>query len=967
MAAHYGTPRECEFLEKVERLRDKAENDTALEECNLKLQQLKNKTHQAFYLQVAHEKAGILFALGNFEGARDFLRPLKNLKFNKEEDFMAAWGDCMYALGKAYHFVDELDSAIYFFKLALNSRLDLNYPNHEKLGDNYSYLGYVYRFDKGENLIAEVYYRKEENELLQYNADDYKMAVHYMNLAACISQNDHEKALNYNFKALSFLGDSEEDLSLKSQCLNNVANIYYRKDELHKAVKYYNNSLRTVPSSIDNFSVEVLGTYENLGSAYLELGELDSARMYQSSALAISKKLYGNTSKEAYDSEFLLSLCFSDLKKAKTRRHSALQGKRSFYPEGHEELTRAYLILADWFQTNTQTDSAFHYYQKALGWPDQDYLGVFQNGDIDVTFAYAISNKAALLFKCGKEQKSWKHISAAIKHYYLLSELYDQLLDYKDSEIERLAFVKNVKRNFEGAIEACYFYYNATGKGVEDLWFFIERSKSAILMLQAQESNLENNISGSQKALTLKLNLKGTIKLLEEQLKVNNGKSDSIRLELFDLHKRLDSVNHLLNKEGAVTHNPGKVISLEELRGRLSSKKDQGVIEIHVSEKVVYAIMVSFDTVKVARVEGKDFEMLIENCELLLGELMDGNKSQNRLQKYETYVNSAWSVYKVLLKPLEINQKKEIVLIPDGFLSRIPFEVLLFEAPKQIDQIDYRSLNYVIKSSKLTYGYSATWSFGGQKIANRKGPELSLLAFAYAGSEIDNTTQPLPGSLTEVNALRRVWNDNIKSFEGAGATESNFKKSAGNYDVIHLAVHNSVDTKNPLNSGLEFRNDNFGDGTLHVFEIYQLHVGAQMVVLSACETGLGEYQDGEGFSSVGRAFAQKGVTNIVSSLWKISDGHSSRMMSSFYKLLKQSGNPSSALHESKLRFIKEKDELAAHPSNWASLVYTGNPQRILEVQDQKNERWKIYVVSIILALGFLLFLYKVKVARKTAG
>ncbi len=955
VAAHYGTPEQCEFLEKVERLRVNAQNDEALQACNLKLLELGNQPNQSFYLKVAHEKAGILFALGDFEAARDFLRPLKNLQENNNEDFKAAWGDCMYALGKAYDLIEKSDSAIYFFKLALNVRLDLKYPNHEKLANNYSYLGYIYRFVKGEYSVAEQLYTKEGEELFKFDADDYRMAVHYMNLAACISQNDNEKALNFNFKALSFLGDSEEDMALKGQCLNNIANTYFRKNEFQRAIKYYKRSLQILPSTSSSFSSGRVGTYENLGSAYRQLGKLDSARIHQSLALHLNDKVHGSLSKEVYESKFHLSLCFSDLEKAKELRIEALRGKKLFFLESDEEMIRAYNILADWFKGINQTDSAFYYYQKAIGGSTQDYLSIPPKKAVDVTLANAVNNKALLLFEQGKEIKSWTYVSAAIEHYYLLSDLYDQLLVYKDSEIEQLNFVKNVKNNFNGAIEACFYFYRGTGKGIDDLWFFIERSKSAVLMLQAKEAKLDRNACGDQSAVLLKLNLNGRIKQHEEQLKVKKGKSDSLRLLLFELHKQLDSISNLLKEKELGFDDPHKVATLYETRKLLEKGKDPCIVQMHVGREEVYAIMVSSDTVNVLRIDSQDFEALRENCDILQTILVGEDTGRNKHLEYQTFVNSALTVYNLLLKPLGIKDRKEIIVIPDGFLSRIPFEALLVEPPISTGQIDYRNLKYLIRASKLTYGYSATWSGMSQKPIHRNVSEPSLLAFAYAETESQLSNQSLPGSAEEVNTVKRVWGSNIESFEGTVATKTNFKKNASNYDVIHLAIHNTVDADNPLNSGLEFRNDNFEDGILHVFEIYQLNIDAQMVVLSACESGVGEYQEGEGFSSVGRAFAQRGVANIISSLWEISDSHTSAMMSSFYKLLKHSRNPSSALHECKLRFIEENDELAAHPSNWASLIYTGNPERLLEFRDEKPEVWKLYFILCLLLVGFVIF------------
>ncbi len=953
VAAHYGTPDECEFLEKVERLRSKGENDQALDECNFKLQQLSNHTGIAFYLKVAHEKAGVLFALGDFEAARDFLRPIKNLSSVDVEDYKAAWGDCMYALGKAYHFVDELDSAIYFFKLALNARLDLQYPNHEKLADNYSYLGYVYRFDKGENQIAEEYYLKEEVHLTNFKASSSVWGRHYLNLAACMSTIDYEKALNYNFKALDFYNQiAQGNKTLKGFCLGNIANIYTRKEDHNNAIKYYRLSLKEGMAADNQVRV-----YENLGSLYRDMGGLDSSSIYLLKALKLNKELYGQDSKEVAESIYLLSITVPDEQEAQKLRVEAIKGKLRFYSEDSEEMSHTYLIVADWFKRMNNNDSALYYYQKSMNEPIEDYL-LTPTIDLelhsDSKLAYNLAGKAEVLLKLGKIKKSSDFLGSAISHYKLYSNVYQKLLLTRQSETERLDFVNSSKVFYDQAIEASYLLYEISGDGVSDLWFFIERSKSAVLMIQAQGARAEIEKGADLKLLAKKRQLQGTLKHLGELSQQSSTNSDSIRNVLFDLNRAIDSVELLMGVKPASMYGTGDIITYDRLLKSELIKSGGCILQTYTSDSVVYILTATEGNTDVSRVDGGDYDLMRTYVSDLNKVLSEGVVLTRKMKQFEKFVHSSKGLYDVLLSKLNLEIRNHMVVIPDGFLAGTPFEVLISKAPNNTQQVNYRDLSYTIRSTNISYGYSASWYFSSTHLGDSFEGRTSndkMLAFAYSKSKQESQFQALPGSESEIEAIKAVWGEGFKSFVGSQATEAIFKSSVSDHECIHIATHNYVDEDNPLNNGLVFRKHGAEDGILHLYEIYQLVSNAKMVVLSACESGMGDYREGEGYLSAGRAFAQQGTPLVVSSLWKTSDNHSRGLMSKFYGKISEGDNAAMALYRSKLEFILQNDEFGAHPSNWGSFIMLGNGSKTRLVAINRGKRLEAwYVVVFLIAL-----------------
>ena len=117
----------------------------------------------------------------------------------------------------------------------------------------------------------------------------------------------------------------------------------------------------------------------------------------------------------------------------------------------------------------------------------------------------------------------------------------------------------------------------------------------------------------------------------------------------------------------------------------------------------------------------------------------------------------------------------------------------------------------------------------------------------------------------------------------AEASERHFKQAASDHRIVHLATHAFLNEKNPLYSGLLLAKDSTEDGTLHLYELYQTKLNSDLAVLSACNTGFGTVQYGEGLMSLGRAFAYAGCPSIVVSLWQANDFSSAEIMKFFIK------------------------------------------------------------------------------------
>ena len=186
------------------------------------------------------------------------------------------------------------------------------------------------------------------------------------------------------------------------------------------------------------------------------------------------------------------------------------------------------------------------------------------------------------------------------------------------------------------------------------------------------------------------------------------------------------------------------------------------------------------------------------------------------------------------------------------------------------------------------------------------------------------------------------------------ASESIFKKEAGNFGIIHLAMHTVLDDIDPMYSTLIFSPEHSGeeDRFLRTFEIYNIPLKASMVVLSSCNTGTGKLFSGEGILSLARGFIYSGSESVVMSMWEIEDRTGTEIVKLYYDYLKKGYSKSESLRKARIEFLKTADQLRAHPYFWSTLVIYGDNSSLF------RPRWIIpSSISAGLALFLLTFYY----------
>ncbi|MCH7754644.1 CHAT domain-containing protein, partial [candidate division KSB1 bacterium] len=339
-------------------------------------------------------------------------------------------------------------------------------------------------------------------------------------------------------------------------------------------------------------------------------------------------------------------------------------------------------------------------------------------------------------------------------------------------------------------------------------------------------------------------------------------------------------------------------------------------------------------------------------------------------------VTALYSLFQTIFKPIEpyLEDVKELIVIPDDFLNYIPFEMLISDTSGIVSDYDFSKSKYLLHDFAISYAPSA--GSLAQKRPNRQQQKHQLIAFGNPKFDKSKKERlgdmkydpgllalvrgdsllPLPHAEDEVKRIADILNVDKKSiFIGSGAQETIVKSTIEDSQIIHFATHHLLNDWEPLYSKMILAQADNGqeDGFLHTYEIFNLHLNADLVVLSACNTGLGRIKRGEGLTSLARAFLYAGAQSLVASLWSVNDVSTSNIMQFFYRNLKNGVKKNMALQQAKIEYINSVGAEKADPFYWAPFILIGDLKTIEFVKDSNSiisSFYKNFPVPIILAL-----------------
>ncbi|WP_264525993.1 CHAT domain-containing protein [Flavobacterium sp. N502536] len=457
---------------------------------------------------------------------------------------------------------------------------------------------------------------------------------------------------------------------------------------------------------------------------------------------------------------------------------------------------------------------------------------------------------------------------------------------------------------------------------LEDAFQLAERTKSGVL--KSYQSNIKKATT-AEKLLLQQLQSLNNLIVKEQQ------KGDSAHIP--SLNKAIQKQNELmLSLKQMQSKNPNLLPDNCDLKALFSKlEKDKAVL--------VYYFMGAENL----------YYFTLQNNRISLHHLYTAHKAMPYILKFINYFNTAAAitndisgynyygkkVYDLLRLP-QNTVYQNLILVPDGILNFLPFEALLTSTSKTTN---FAKMPYLLNDFRIAYNTSANQYLNAQPVLHSRNTILGVFPV------FENTPFELRYSKKELEAIRSNFKGNY--LENSQATFSNFKSNANRYSILHLSTHaSSGDVETPASI-------RFYDQEILYSELYNLNIKPDLVVLSACETGIGKLYKGEGAMSVARGFQFAGAQNLLFSLWKVNDYTTSVFMADFYKNIKNGLPYFEANANAKLAFLQDKSISNAKksPYYWSSFVYYGALSA-----EEKSPNYIFYIISLLAAIGlFLIF------------
>lgn len=837
----------------------------------------------------------------------------------------------------------------------------------QKGGPKSNYLAALYinlgacRDELGQTSEALRLYKNAERNLLGQNPNHPFFVNLYNNAGTtCRELGEYATAIQY-LENVTRLAPND------GRYWNNLGEAYRSFGDKVRAENCFKKAISLLINA-KNAQFQLARPYHNLGILYRELGQTDSALMYEFRSLPLRKTnpnafLDIARSYQGIGECYLIQKKWADalqyLDSAQWLQHRAIpSGLNGEIATNYLSKTRCLMGLGQFAPAMALADSAL----QACGYTRKGHFG---EAIAPTELLAALEQKGQLYFQQYQITRNENLLlsaelafdTAALAVRFFRNNLID-------SE-SRAVLAGQFRDILSGGVEAALAMHQLHPN--EPVHFarafaFSEQSKALVLLEGVRSSGVTKFEGISDSLLDLERSLRQAVtyaevdlhKMLERGKILSDSQIIKAKNEVFKRQREFEAFQRgLLSGEFAQYHAFRYDLSLatpEEIQlqwlkpGRcLVSyfvKKDGKVTAFVIQKKGVSAVECP---------GGEKHEAWVRELrEGLSGYYTLPSRKRNEALFEKTlkqYTSAAFALYSCLIAPLEQQLDLEVVIVPDGELSKIPFESLLTSIPSPEQITDFVQYPYWFKkqSRTLSYAYSATLLREMLQKKHRKNPVRPLIAFApfFPGTRADLGAAPLVDtqeenrkgfnplvfSGQEVRDISRIC-QSPDWWVGQEASKTQFLRFASTARVLHLSTHGVLDSAADY-SYLAFVPDTTGQSEpLFVRELYSLQLNADLVTLSACETGLGKHQAGEGVISLARAFSYAGAKSIVMSLWQVNDAATKDLMTMFYENLVTGKSKDSALRDAKLKYLNTHMGERAHPFFWAGMVGVGSTEAI---------------------------------------
>jgi CHAT domain-containing protein len=890
-------------------------------------------------------------------------------------------GKIYYNLGYSYNNIDDDIRSDYYFSKSIRYTIIKNGENSKDLVQDY--ISLAISSIKIRNYEKAIEYCNNALNIARIKPDSVdrsSLALIYQNKGVALSGiSDYSQGMHNLNRAWEIYNEKPHKLNdYYINCVNNLAATYFNLGNGDKCFEIYEKDLK----EISNYkSFEAFGLIRNYSTMLAKKGQRHRGDRLFENAVGKVRENYPESPNKYYDA---LSSYAEFLRDNKIDPVKALQlySKCFDYVKSHpwnenlnNNITLGYsLALLDNNKPLVALDTVCSILYR--GTAHKITADKLKNPELselkaDRKTLEVLQAKYQILDRLAAQGTDTTLLLYRARTAELLIELLETIRLNIGEEQSRIILGGKYRNAYIDAIRSYKACFDVTGKTeyLEKAFGFSERSKAATLLASMREINAMKAAIPREK-MDEERELQKEKDFYESKVEEekNSEHTDTSRLNLWE-----KSLLSAIDRKTLLTKSFEKkypdyssirtsriVLNPEDVRKLVGRNKDY--LSYLVSDTGLYIFLVNRNETRLVTVKtDTSFLDLVTNFRRLLSEPYLNGSAQKEFKLFQEY---GYRLYSFLIKPVAGHlATNELIISTDNLLSCFPFETIV-TSNRISDDLYYSRLPYLMNDFRISYVYSATLL----SESGRTKPSTSNSSVTFAPSYqkpimIDSLSvnrQQTAGLLPDLRFAREEAEyvarlTSGKLYLDSSATKTNYLAEAGKFDIIHLAMHTVLNSRNPVNSGMIFYDSNTGDGKfLQPYEVYSVILKAKMVVLSSCYTGAGTLYAGEGVLSLARGFIFSGSHSVVMSLWEINDRSGTEIMKDFYRRIKSGKSKSEALREARINYLKGADMLRAHPYFWATLVVYGDDSAIYI----PSYLWIAVLSVVLLIVSAVLFYFR---------
>ncbi len=900
------------------------------------------------------------------EALKHIQEAIRIVKLQDEEKQKEELTEPYHVMAIIYDNLGQHDSAVYHLENAIKLSKTLSSVDHSELGNMYNTLGTFYYRKKQLKKVTECFDLALKEYLKVLPSDHINIGILYGNLATLyLELSEFDRALDHNERAIEITSSNygEDNLTMIT-LLNNRGRLYSRLGDNNQAISYHQKTLDILERS---FETHYFTPYVHLAvaEAYLKENQFTQAKKNYLKALkrqtALSGKIHDNVV-ESYWGLGRMHFQKKEYQEALSTYQDAMEILDELWDKDSPRFSHPHVLLAGVYIKLNKLEDARKHLHKARQFANYSTYGDFRRIPLFQQIPGLLQREIEFFDHSFKQTQDQVYQDS-------LNLLYREAFDFFDFLLYEQAEKTNRQHSIVGALrfyEAYISEFLLPEKRYEEIFELIQKSKGSLLANKINTQNITAFHDVPAELLSyeekLDLELSAAMRLLYEQEGLVKDSIELLEKSVYQLKEQkrhlIDSIRTNFSQYYYLKYDK-PTVSIAEIRSHLKAK--DAYLEYFVGDSSIFILVIDNDGCVVKQID-KTFPLKswVSKLRNSIYSFWLSNDQRDSIYEsnLEVFKEFSHSLYQKLVEPVDSFLPERLIVVSDGIVGYLPFEILLKNSAAQVE--DFHDLNFLLREYIISYGYSASSWLRANDRENKKNSS-GLIAFApsflgdsTAERDIKSLRQGL-GQLAhnhdEASYVADLFRGTL--FEGSLATKSSFINEMGNYSIVHLSTHGKADDHLGEYSYIAFYHDDSKpqDFKLHVNEIYNLDINADLFVLSACETGLGELKRGEGVISLNHGLSYAGARSTLTSLWSVNDAQAADLIKAFYENLNEGMRKDEALREAKLELISAG---AVDPFFWAPFIISGNMAPL----DQSSTSPLIFIMVGLLVLFLIVWQVK---------